>query len=149
MVMCFAGVDDFDRQPHGRGVPVEFRLDFGLWADQQHAHIVLTRRQNGALDLRLGRAIRTHRIQRDHARHGGYELAGFFDVENFAAFIVTALGAGAVRHLLLVAVGALGKGMAFQSVVSPAGRGALLGVSSFWIRHVIEFLLRRPRASHM
>jgi hypothetical protein len=62
-------------------------------------------------------------------------LTGFFDVENFASLIVAALGAGAMRHLLLVAIRALGKGMAFQSVVRAPGGGAFLGVSPFWIRH--------------
>jgi hypothetical protein len=33
-------------------------------------------------------------------------LAGFFNVENFASLIVPALGAGAMRHFLLVTVGA-------------------------------------------
>jgi len=37
------------------------------------------------------------------------ELAGFLDVENFASLIVPAFGAGAVRHFLLVAVGAFRK----------------------------------------
>jgi hypothetical protein len=36
-------------------------------------------------------------------------LAGFPNVQNFAALIVAALGAGAMRHLLLVAVGTLGE----------------------------------------
>jgi hypothetical protein len=36
-------------------------------------------------------------------------LAGFFYFHYFAAFVVTALGAGAMRHLLLMAVRALGK----------------------------------------
>ena len=131
----FAGVDDFDGQARGRGVAIQFRLDLGFGADQQHAHAVLARGVYRALNLRLGRAVGTHRIQRDHARHGVYELAGFFDVEDFASLIVTALGAGAVRHLLLVTVGALGKGMAFQSVMGAPGGSALLGVSTFWIRH--------------
>jgi len=37
------------------------------------------------------------------------QLAGFFHVEYFAAFIVPALWASAVRHFLLVAVGAFRK----------------------------------------
>src|ERR1700758_1594198 len=64
-----------------------------------------------------------------------YELAGFFDVENFASLIVSALGAGAVRHFLFVTVGALGKAMALQSIVGAPRGGALLGVATFWIRH--------------
>jgi len=66
------------------------------------------------------------------------ELAGFFDVENFASFIVTALGTGAMRHFLFVTVGALGKAVAFERVVSPPGRGAFLRMASFWIRHVLN-----------
>lgn len=62
-------------------------------------------------------------------------LAGFFDVENFASLIVSALRARAVGHFLLVAVGTFGKAMTLQKIVGAPRRGALLGVSSFWIRH--------------
>ena len=100
----------------GRRAAAEWRsssaLTTVLRADQQHAQAVLTRREYGALNLRLGSAVRTHRIQRDHARHGVYELAGFFHVEDFASLIVTAFGAGAMRHFFLVTVGALGKAVA-------------------------------------
>jgi len=44
-------------------------------------------------------------------------------------------------HLLLVTVGAFRKGMAFESIVGAPGRSALLGMSSFWIRHGSKFLL--------
>jgi hypothetical protein len=71
------------------------------------------------------------------------QLAGFFDVKNFATLIVTAFGTGAMRHLFLVTVGALGKTVAFQSVVGAPCGSALLGVSPFWIRHGIEFLFSR------
>jgi hypothetical protein len=37
------------------------------------------------------------------------QLAGFFDVKNFASFIVAAFGAGAMGHFFLVAVGAFRK----------------------------------------
>ena len=50
------------------------------------------------------------------------QLAGFFDVENFASLIVSALGASAVRHLFFVAVGTLGKAVALQCVVGAPGR---------------------------
>jgi hypothetical protein len=89
----------------------------------------------GALNLRLGSAVGTHRIQRDHARHGVVELAGLADVDDFASFIVPAFDAGAMRHFFLVTVGALGKAMGFERVVGAPGGGALLGVSPFWIRH--------------
>jgi hypothetical protein len=64
-----------------------------------------------------------------------YDLAGFFDVENFASLIVSALGTGAVGHFFLVTVGTLGQAVAFQSVVGAPGGGALLGMATFWIRH--------------
>jgi hypothetical protein len=49
------------------------------------------------------------------------ELAGFFDVEDFAALIVAALGAGAMRHLFFVTVGTFGKAGALQEVVGAPG----------------------------
>jgi hypothetical protein len=48
-------------------------------------------------------------------------LAGFLNFDNFPAFIVPALGAGAVRHLLFVAVGALGKRVSGEKVVRAPG----------------------------
>lgn len=75
------------------------------------------------------------------------KLAGFLNLDNFAPLIVPALGAGAVRHFLFVAVGTLGKAVAFESVVGAPGRGALLRVSPFWIRHGSKFLSRGLRAS--
>jgi hypothetical protein len=48
-------------------------------------------------------------------------LAGFFNVEDFAPLIVTALGAGAMRHFLLVTVGTLGKAVRLQGVVGTPG----------------------------
>jgi hypothetical protein len=75
------------------------------------------------------------------------KLAGFFDVENFAALIVATLGAGAMGHLFLVTVGALSKGMSLESVMGAPRRCALLGVSAFWIRHGSKFLLAGYGAS--
>ena len=62
-------------------------------------------------------------------------LAGFFYFNYFATFVVTALGAGAMRHLLLMAVGALRERVLRQRVVRAAGGSTFLGVSPFWIRH--------------
>ena len=122
----FAGVDDLEGQPRRRGMTVQFRFDRGFRTDQQHAHAVTASGMDRAFDFRLGRPVRTHRIQRDHARHGGRKLAGFFHFQNFAAFVVAALGASAMRHLLLVAVRTLRERMALQSIVRPPGRSALL-----------------------
>jgi len=62
-------------------------------------------------------------------------LAGFFDFENFASFIVTAFWADTVRKFALVAVRTLGERAALQGIVGAPGAGALLGVPPFWIWH--------------
>jgi hypothetical protein len=82
-------------------------------------------------------AIGAHGIQSNDAWHGVAckTLAGFFDFHYFASFVVAALGAGAMGHLLFVAVRTLRERVLRQSVVSATGRSAFLGVSPFWIRH--------------
>jgi hypothetical protein len=70
---------------------------------------VVPGRLNRTFDLRFRGPVRAHRVQRYDAWHGEFRLAGFFDVQNFTALVVSALGTGAVRHLALVAVGALGE----------------------------------------
>ena len=62
-------------------------------------------------------------------------LAGFFYADNFTAFVVPTLGAGAVRHFALMAIWTLGERMRSQGVVRPPRAGAFLGVSPFRIRH--------------
>jgi hypothetical protein len=61
----------------------------------------------------------------------------FRDFDHFAALVAAAMRTGAVRKLRFVAIGALGVAEHAQMVVSPARGGALLGVSSFWIRHLV------------
>jgi hypothetical protein len=90
-------------------MPFEFRFDDLFGADKHHAQAVLACSLDCALYFRLGGAVGTHRVERDHARHSVVRLAGFFNVENFASLIVTALGAGAMGHFLLVTVGAFRK----------------------------------------
>jgi hypothetical protein len=48
-------------------------------------------------------------------------LAGFLDINDFASLIVPAFRAGAMRHLLFVAVGALRKAMALQGIMGAPG----------------------------
>ena len=74
---------------------------------------MLPGRLNRTFDLRFRRPVCAHRVQRYDAWHGEFRLAGFFDVQDFTALVVSALGAGAVRHLALVAVGALGQRVGF------------------------------------
>ncbi len=65
----FAGVDDLDVQPRGGRMTIQLCLDSGFRTHEQHTHAVVARRVYGALDFWLGRAVGTHRIQRDYARH--------------------------------------------------------------------------------
>ena len=61
----------------------------------------------------------------------------FRNLDHLAAFVTAAMRAGAVRELRFVAIGALGAAQGAQMVVRPARGGALLGVSAFWIRHLV------------
>jgi hypothetical protein len=42
------------------------------------------------------------------------KLAGFLDVHNFTALVITTLRTSTMRHLALVAIRAFGKRMAFE-----------------------------------
>jgi hypothetical protein len=42
------------------------------------------------------------------------KLAGFLDVHNFAALVITTFWTSTMRHLALVAIWAFGEGMAFE-----------------------------------
>jgi hypothetical protein len=66
-----------------------------------------------------------------------YGALFFRNLNHFAAFIAAAMRTGAMWEFRFVAIGALGMAEGAQMVVSPAGGGALLGVSSFRIRHLI------------
>jgi hypothetical protein len=80
----------------------------------------------------------------------------FRNLDHFASFIAATMRTGAVRKLRLVTIGALGAAGDFQMVMSPACGGALLGVSSFWIWHLVfslvtfnvNLLERRPTVVH-
>jgi hypothetical protein len=96
------------------------------------------RRLDRTFDLRLGVAVRTHRVQGYDAWHG-MRLAGFLDFADFATFVITTLGAYAMRQLALVAVGAFGKRTAGQRIMGASTAGARFGVSPFWIWH-LKFL---------
>jgi hypothetical protein len=61
----------------------------------------------------------------------------FLNLNHFTALIAAAMRTGAVWKLRFVAIGALGAAGDLQMVVRPACGGALLGVSSFRIRHLM------------
>jgi hypothetical protein len=63
------------------------------------------------------------------------ELAGFFNVKNFAALVTAALRASAMRQLPLMAMRTLRKSKSGQRVMRTPLGGAGLGVTPLWIRH--------------
>lgn len=63
----------------------------------------------------------------------------FHNLNDFTAFVAATMRAGAMGKLWFVAIGALGAAGGAEVVVRPAGGGPLLGVSSFWIRHLVLF----------
>ena len=69
----------------------------------------------------------------DIVRKGG--LAGLFDLNDFTALVVAALGAGTMRKFGFVTVGALADGACGEVIVSATECRALLGVSPFRICH--------------
>src|ERR1700684_2393503 len=101
--------------------------------------IVVPRRLDCPFDLRFGPAVRTHRVQGYDAWHGAAVLAGFLDVQNFAALVVAAFGARTMRPLALVAVRTFREGMAFERVMSAPASGSRFRVSPFWIWHLNSF----------
>ncbi len=71
-------------------------------------------------------------------------LAGFFGHKNVATLVRTALAAGTMGKLALVAVGALREAGGGQEVVAAALGSPLFGVAPFWIRHC-SIPFDRPR----
>jgi hypothetical protein len=71
-------------------------------------------------------------------------LFGFFDFHYFAALIVAALGAGAMRQFPLMAVRALRDGNGSEKIMGAAIRGASLGMAPFWIWHGNSLSMSRP-----
>lgn len=62
-------------------------------------------------------------------------LLALFHFHDFAAFVIATLRAGAMRHLLPVAVRALGERVSREVIVCATVRGTGFRVSPFWIRH--------------
>jgi hypothetical protein len=130
----FVSVNDFDGKLRDPAVATQFRPDGLLTICSARSE--LTGGLNRPLDSGRG-SDRTRCIQRTMLGMEALaeQLAGFFHFHYFAAFVVTALGAGAVRHFLLVAVRALRERVLRQRIMRAAGGTAFLGVSPFWIRH--------------
>jgi hypothetical protein len=65
----------------------------------------------------------------------------FRNLDHFATFIAAAMRTGAVGEFRFVAIGALGVAGYAQMVMGPARGRSLLGVSAFWIRHLVVPLI--------
>src|SRR5262249_55523858 len=68
-------------------------------------------------------------------------------VQNFTAFVIAALGTGAMRQLALVAVGALGNRGGGQIVMGAAPRSTSFRVPPFWIWHLLQPSWRAAEAA--
>jgi len=107
----------------------------------------MTAGENCPFHLGLGSPVGPHRIDCDyrwHSRKGDCNLAGLLRLEDLAAFVMSAFGTDAVRHLLFVAVGTFRQRIGSEKVVSAAASGTSLGVPPFWIRHGCDSLVSRP-----
>src|SRR5580658_3243623 len=102
-------------------------------------HIVMPRRLDCPFDLGLGPAVGAHRVQGYDAWHGVAALAGFLDVQNFAAFVVATFRARPMRHLAFVAIWTFRECVTLQGVMGAPASGACFRVSPFWIRHSDSF----------
>src|SRR5678815_1958462 len=67
----------------------------------------------------------------------------FGDLNHFAALVLAAVRANAMGQLGFVAVGAVGHSGAGQVIMGPPHGGPPLGMSSFWIWHLLSQLLER------
>jgi hypothetical protein len=102
-------MDDFNGKSRSRGMKRQLGPQLFFVPDKEDVNAVVPGRLNRTFDFRFRRPVGTHRVQRYDAWHGEFRLAGFFDFQNFASLVMTTLGAGAMRHLALVTVGALGE----------------------------------------
>src|SRR5277367_4429004 len=134
------------------------RAQVGFGPDQVHSNGMFATSQNGAANLRLWGLVRSHGIENNVSQRGmgerrlwqhgcAFGLACFLDFQHFTALIGAALGAGTVRLLAFVTVGALGEANCAQAVMSAAFGGACLGVAPLWICHCKIPFLHAPRAA--
>jgi hypothetical protein len=94
--------------------------------------------ENRASNFGFRSLVRTHGVESDVDEHllgMRRKLLGFLDFEDFATLVGAALGAGVVRTLALVAVGALREAGGGEAVVGAAKRGAPFGMAALWVGH--------------
>ena len=76
-------------------------------------------------------------------RNGVRSTSGFFNFDHAPPFVVSALGADAVRQALLMALRAFAEGWRGQKIVRAALALPRMGMSAFWIRHYLSGALCR------
>jgi len=89
--------------------------------------------------------VSAHRIDCDFEVSHEELLLGSLD--HFPFFIEAAMGAGAMRHAHLMAIGALGKGTRGQMIVRTPAIAPSFGMSSFWIGHTYQLRSSSRRLS--
>jgi hypothetical protein len=94
-----------------------------------HAHGELAAGEDGPPDLRLRSLIGTHGVKHNVSEHVFLEirlrlLGSFLHVNDGAALVGSALGAGAMGQLLLMAAWALGDARSGEKIVGAAECGA-------------------------
>jgi hypothetical protein len=129
---AFRGMVDDDGQIFVFEMFVQKVAQLRLRPNQVDPHRQSAAGENRPANLRLWSFVGTYGVKRDVDEHGRSWLLGcFLDVQNGAALVRAALGAGAMGQLLLVAVGALGDSHGGQKVVERRVRcGASSGASS-------------------
>ena len=85
-------------------------------------------------DLALSNHLH-HYTFRGNVGGAGWLLGGFLGLDDGATLVLAALGAGAMRELLFVAIRTLRKASGSEEVVSTAIGGAARRVAPFRIRH--------------
>jgi hypothetical protein len=135
----FAGIDDLD--PRRDGAAELLAQDFFAPDEQDLDRRILLGREDGTLDDLVRRMVPAHRIERDPAtRHVRRRLQRFLDGDDFAALVVAALRADAVRLLRFLALRAGGERRQLEKVVRAARVGSRLRMAAFWIRHGVKLL---------
>src|ERR1700678_1205110 len=137
-----AGVLNFDRQVVDVFVLLQFGANHLLVTDQEDSYAERAGSTNGSLYFGFRGVIAAHCVNRDG--HHGMTISRtlfFRNLDHFATFIAAAMRTGAVGEFRFVAIGALGVAGYAQMVMGPARGRSLLGVSAFWIRHLVVPLI--------
>jgi hypothetical protein len=132
-------MDDFNGERSGRRMLVELALDRAPIANQYYSVTELPGCVNGAFDFGTRSLVAAHRVYGNgyHSFRLTRSIRELFrgGFDDFAAFILSAFRANAVRLLRLVAVGAFGTGGPGEAIMRAAGLRALVGMSAFRIWH--------------